>query len=88
MKRTTETRGKRAAKTESKTTAVTTRRDFYEGVLYCAKQTARCEARRLADLLEQSKEATAGEIREAAWAAGQSASWLSGWAGWDGLNWK
>jgi hypothetical protein len=63
----------------NKTATVETRRDFYEGVLYSAKQTARGEARRLADLLE-SKEATTGEICEAAWTAGQSASWLSTWA--------
>jgi hypothetical protein len=75
----------RSTATRTPTTAVETRCDFYEGVLYCAKQTALCEAKRLADLLGQSREATAGEIREAAWAAGRSASWLAGWAGWNDL---
>jgi len=73
-------RGKGKKTVTVETRRPTMERTFYEGVLYSAKQTARCEVKRLADLLEQS-EATTGEICEAAWTAGQSASWLSTWAG-------
>jgi hypothetical protein len=57
-----------------------TRREFYDGVLYSARVEALQAAKRLAELCDPEQRGTAAQLHEAASAAARSAGWLAGWA--------